>query len=315
MDTLSTLLADIRIRDARFVRACFDLGGQLDVLEAGQPCFHMVTKGRLWLRPAEEQPPIALQAGDVAFYPQGHAHALCGQALPRAGLAQTLQQHLAPAAAGPTSILHLPVVGTRAAPAEGVGRSISGCMHIDGVAQAWLLGALPPVVIVKWSERALPDWLQIGLAYLEQELERDQLARQAIINRLGDILFIQSLRSYVEEQPAGSWLMGLKDDMISKVLGAMHRDPARPWALQDLARAGCVSRSVLADRFKELIGQAPLGYLTRHRMHLAARRLRDTNLSVAEVAAMVGYSSAMAFSQAFKREFGCSPRAYRLQTD
>lgn len=322
MDTLSTLLADIRIRDARFVRARFDATGHLVVRETSQPCFHIVTTGRLWLHPGADLLPIAMQAGDVAFFPRGQAHALAGQPLPPAQGEVEMQSGLAPSGV-PGHVLDLPATNRPGMPPQGVGRSISGCMLIDGVADAWLWGALPPYLLVRWGDRALPTWLQIGLAYLEQELDRDQLARQAIINRLGDILFIQSIRSYLEgsgtgkhepdDQAAAGWLVALKDSMVSKVIGAMHREPARGWTLSDLARTGCVSRSVLAERFGELIGQPPLAYLTRHRMHLAARRLRQSSMSIADVARSVGYQSGAAFAQAFKREFACSPSAYRSQ--
>jgi AraC-like DNA-binding protein len=342
MDTLSTLLADVRIRDARFVRARFDAGGQLSVdLSAGQaqpgrqahaPIFHIVTNGRLWLRPQRDAAAILMQAGDVAFFPRGQAHALCGQPVPPARGAQAIQPYLAQAGAGPSEELQLPLDdkghGTRHAArplTPGVGRAISGSMHIDGVTDAWLWGALPPYLLVRWSERALPHWLQIGLAYLEQELARDQLARQAIINRLGDILFIQALRSYLDkpgagepaqaDDPSSGWLIGLKDGMVSKVIGAMHKAPERAWTLQALASIACVSRSVLAERFAELVGQTPLAYLTRHRMHLAARRLRQSHISVAELAGSVGYQSAAAFTQAFKREFGCPPRTFKAQAE
>lgn len=323
MDTLSTLLADIRIRDARFVRTNIDLAGHLVVRGGKLPCFHMVTRGKLWLHPAPDTAPILLQAGDVAFFPRGQAHELSGQPVPPGRGEVTLQTYLASGEPAPGSVLSLPPDRAMPHRAGDAARSISGQMLIDGVADAWLWGALPPFLLVRWGERALPHWLQIGLAYLEQELARDQLARQAIINRLGDILFIQSLRSYLEDpgvrgdadpnKPLAGWLVALKDGMISKVIGAMHRDPARTWALQDLARIACVSRSVLAERFVELMGQPPLAYLTHHRMHLAARRLRQSSMSVAEVARSVGYSSAAAFAQAFKREFACSPSTFRVQ--
>lgn len=323
MDTLSTLLADIRIRDARFIRTRFGTAGHLVVRETSQPCFHMVTKGRLWLCPGPGLPPIAMQAGDVAFFPRGHAHSLAGQPVPPLTGEVDMQAGLAPSDARVAPMLDLPTIGRPGMPHEGVGRSISGCMLIDGVADAWLWGALPPYLLVRWGDRALPHWLQIGLAYLEQELARDQLARQAIINRLGDILFIQSIRAYLDGAAPGSngptdsvatgWLMALKDSMISKVIGAMHREPARGWTLTELARTGCVSRSVLAERFAELIGQPPLAYLTHHRMNLAARRLRQSSMSIADVARSVGYHSGAAFAQAFKREFACSPSHYRMQ--
>jgi AraC family transcriptional regulator, alkane utilization regulator len=311
MDSLSEVLADVRIRDALFVRTQLAGQGALRVGQAGQPCFHLVTAGQVWLYPAPGESPIALQAGDVAFLPQGGPHVLSAQpALAGAqGEAVDLLRHWREAdESGAATVSSGSSVG-------GVwsGRTISGCMHIEGVTEAWLCGGLPPWLTLQWGERGLPGWLVIGLAYLEQELGRQGLARQAVIDRLGDILFIQSLRTYLHgpiSAPPG-WLMGLKDGMVSRVLGAMHREPAHDWQLVELAKVGCVSRSVLAERFTQLLGMPPLAYLTRHRMQLAARRLQRSGGSVAEVALSVGYQSSAAFAQAFKREFACSPREWR----
>ncbi|HIV70673.1 MAG TPA: AraC family transcriptional regulator [Candidatus Aquabacterium excrementipullorum] len=308
---MSEVLADVRIRDAMFVRT--QLGGQgaLRVGQAGQPCFHLVTAGRVWLHPAPAEPAVALQTGDVAFFPQGGPHVLSAQpvlAAPSPDAADLLQHWREAAGAGASTV-------SSGGAAGGVwsGRTLSGRMHIEGVAEAWLWGGLPPWLTLQWEGRGLPGWLVIGLAYLEQELGRESLARQAVIDRLGDILFIQSLRTYLHGPGAlpPGWLMGLKDGMVSRVLGAMHREPARAWQLAELAKVGCVSRSVLAERFTQLLGMPPLAYLTSLRMQLAGRRLRQSGAPVAEVARSVGYQSSAAFAQAFKRAFGCSPREHR----
>lgn len=312
MDSLSEVLADVRIRDALFVRT--QLGGQgaLRVGQIRQPCFHLVTAGRVWLHPAPGEPAVALQAGDVAFLPQGGPHVLSAQPVLTVGSADAadLLRHWREAAqqSGAAMVSSGVVPGV-----AWTGRTISGCMHIEGVTEAWLWGGLPPWLTLQWGGRGLPDWLVIGLAYLEQELSREGLARQALVDRLGDIFFIQSLRTYLHGPVAAppGWLMGLKDGMVSRVLGAMHREPARAWQLAELASVGCVSRSVLAERFTQLLGMPPLAYLTSHRMQLAGRRLRQSGASVAEVATSVGYQSSAAFAQAFKREFGCSPREHR----
>ncbi|RZL09456.1 MAG: AraC family transcriptional regulator [Rubrivivax sp.] len=324
MDTLSELLADVRIRNAVFARTRMGARGQLEVREAAMPCFHLVTQGRVWLHPGDGSPAVPMTAGDMAFFPRGQAHRLSGQDQAEAQCSVDLSEWLTRPDGERAQILRVAGSHDTALGTEDIGRTVSGTLQISGVADAWLWGALPPHLLVQWGERALPTWLRIGLAYLDQELSREGLARQAVIDRLGDILFIQSLRSYLEvagsralgphvtgPAPTAGWLAALKDGMVSRVLGAMHRDPARPWQLADLAREGCVSRSVLAERFADQVGQPPLTYLTRHRMQLAARRLRRSAASVTEVAASVGYRSGAAFAQAFRREFGCSPGEFR----
>lgn len=313
IDALSELLSDVRIRDAVFVQTRLGGQGSLQVDDARQPCFHLVTQGRVWLHPPDGGAPMPLHAGDVAFVPRGQPHRLSAAPLPRLPSGRGVDL-LARWRASPGEGVPQPPVQALE-PADAVqGATLSGCMQIEGVTSAWLWGGLPPWLALQWGASGMPQWLVIGLAYLDQELSREGLARQAMIDRLGDILFIQSLRSYLKgdagQAPPG-WLLGLKDAMVSRVLGAIHRHPARSWPLSELAREGCVSRSVLAERFTRLLGVPPHGYLTQHRMQLAARRLARSEGTVGEVARSVGYRSSAAFAQAFKRTFGCSPREWR----
>ncbi len=304
---MSELLADVRIRDVTVVRTRLGAQGVLRAGPVNQPCFHLVTEGRVWLHRGEQGEPLALKVGDVAFFPQGEPHALSAQKqIASSGGVDLLKQW---AQSSTATVDALSISSGQAC----VARTLSGRMRIEGVSPAWLCGGLPPCLSLQWGTQALPTWLSMGLAYLDNELRSENLARQAVIDRLGDILFIQSLRVYLDgpmQAPAG-WLMGLKDGMVSRVLGAIHREPERPWQLAELARVGCVSRSVLAARFTQLLGMPPQAYLTQHRMHLAARRLQESALPVVEVARAVGYQSAAAFAQAFKRALGCSPSDYR----
>lgn len=309
MDPLSELLADVRVRDVTFVSTRLGPQGALRVGMANQPCFHLITEGRVWLHRDEQAVPLELKAGDIAFFPQGLPHALSTQKTRSPGEGIDLMAHWAQASTASVDAMS----GGVGSPC--VARSLSGRLRIEGVSPAWLCGGLPPCLTLQWGTQALPTWLSIGLAYLDNELRSAHLARQAVIDRMGDILFIQSLRVYLSgptQAPKG-WVMGLKDGMISRVLGAIHREPDRPWQLAELASVGCVSRSVLAARFTQLLGVPPQAYLTQHRMHLAARRLRESGASVVEVARSVGYQSAAAFAQAFKRELGHTPSAYRAQ--
>jgi len=91
----------------------------------------------------------------------------------------------------------------------------------------------------------------------------------------------------------------------------MHGDPARSWQLNELAKAVAMSRTTFAVHFRTVAGIAPLTYLAEWRMRLAQRALRDEETSVAALARSLGYGSESAFSNAFKRIVGRSPKAYR----
>lgn len=98
---------------------------------------------------------------------------------------------------------------------------------------------------------------------------------------------------------------------MGKALELIHERPAAPWTVATLASEVCVSRAAFARRFRELVGEAPVAYLTRWRLDLAADELQDPARKIAAVAEAVGYESQFAFSHAFKRQFGCSPSEYR----
>jgi AraC-like DNA-binding protein len=172
---------------------------------------------------------------------------------------------------------------------------------------------------------ALPDLIHVRGGSPEAETLRrltEQLLDEMISHRpgaafvmdhLAQLVFVQALRISLADTaalPAG-WLRGLADDRIAPALRQMHADPARPWRLEELAQAAALSRTAFAVRFRETVGVPPLAYLLTWRMSLAARALRRDDTPVAVLAREVGYGSESAFSNAFKRAMGTSPRNYR----
>jgi len=129
-------------------------------------------------------------------------------------------------------------------------------------------------------------------------------------------LFVETLRVYISDLPPEQtgWLAGARDPQIGKTLALMHRNPAHPWTIASLAQEAGVSRSVLAERFRHYLKQAPMAYLTHWRLQLGAQMLASTNYSVAQVAPEVGYESEAAFNRAFKRQFTVPPARFRSQS-
>jgi transcriptional regulator GlxA family with amidase domain len=136
---------------------------------------------------------------------------------------------------------------------------------------------------------------------------------QLVTNRVADILFIQTIRAYLASGTSTKlgWLRALSDQQIGAALSAMHAGIDQPWTVASLATAAGMSRSAFALRFKELVGESPLEYLTRWRMYRAGRLLRESDRKLIDVAKLVGYDSDVAFHKAFKRIQGYSPGAYR----
>jgi len=134
-----------------------------------------------------------------------------------------------------------------------------------------------------------------------------------VLTRLAELMFIEVLRRYLEDLPPGQagWLAGLRDEVVGRVLALLHNQPGRDWSLEELAKEVASSRSNVAKRFTELVGQPPMQYLTQWRMQVAANRLAQSGTKVAAVAAQVGYDSEAAFSRAFKKATGMAPGAWR----
>lgn len=126
-------------------------------------------------------------------------------------------------------------------------------------------------------------------------------------------MFVEIRREYMQRLPAsqGGWLSGLNDPHVGKALRLMHQDPVRDWTVDDLAREVAVSRSVLAQRFTELVGEAPMRYLAGWRMQVAKQMMRDGGGTIQDIATRVGDESEAAFSRAFKRATGSPPAAWR----
>lgn len=189
---------------------------------------------------------------------------------------------------------------------------IGGFVMLNETDAPLLTEALPPLVVIRGSNaRALPiRWL---LEQLIAESRTDDVGRSVMCNDLMRMMFVHALRAHLESdaRPAKGWLAGMADRRLRAALQRIHEDPARTWPLSELSRAAAMSRSAFAQHFKETTGLSPGDYAIRWRMRLAMKRLRSSNDAVSAIGASLGYLSDSAFSTAFKKIIGVSPRAYR----
>jgi AraC-like DNA-binding protein len=163
------------------------------------------------------------------------------------------------------------------------------------------------------EHRQEAEWWQASLRYLISEAAAPGAGNRAVVARLAESLFIEVLRwqlRYAAES-RGGWLAGVHDPQIGRVLRLLHALPDRPWTVDELASEAAMSRSALAKRFVELVGQSPIQYLAGWRMHLAKNLLRESTLGIGEIAGRVGYESEAAFNRAFRRLVGSPPATWR----
>jgi AraC-like DNA-binding protein len=190
---------------------------------------------------------------------------------------------------------------------------VCGGMRFENGATDPLLAILPPLIHVKQTARPAL-WLQATVAQILEELDSDRPGAQAVVTRLTDILVIQTVRTFFEENAdrvRSGWLAAVRDKHIGRALALLHAEPERRWTISSLADRVAASRSVFAAKFSQLVGEPPLHYLTRLRLNSAAVRLRSTEERLKTIAAAAGYDSVAAFAKAFKRHMGTTPGQYR----
>ena len=174
-----------------------------------------------------------------------------------------------------------------------------------------LLATLPRTLRV--STREGGGWLESLARLAVAESEGGRPGGESVLARASELMFVEVVRRYLTSLPPEQtgWLAGVRDPFVGRALAVLHDRPAEPWTVESLAKESALSRSALAERFTHLVGEAPMQYLTRWRMQLAATLLRSRNVSVFEAAMEVGYASEAAFSRAFKKVVGLPPAAWR----
>jgi AraC-like DNA-binding protein len=191
---------------------------------------------------------------------------------------------------------------------------VGGSFTFGQRARELLLDAVPPVIHVPAHAEGAA-MLPHLLTRIDQEARTAALASNVVTEHLAVVLLIDVVRYHLTQQPHRTgWLQGLRDPVVSAALRAIHANPSRRWTVRLLADAALVSRSTLAARFKAIVGQGPLEYLTRWRIELGAHQLTQTNQTIAYIADAVGYGSEAAFALAFKRELGVAPGSFRRES-
>lgn len=264
--------------------------------------YHLVAEGEAVVQ-FEGGPEIPLQAGDVVIIPHGDAHTVSNGSPSKlidsaAALGKALGGDLRPMQLG----------GGGAATTF-----VCGYFGCERHADALFLAGLPQIIKINMRGDATGQWLESSIRYLVTEADRMRAGQKVLLSKMAEALFIQTLRIYTERLPPEQtgWLAGAREPIVGGCLALMHQQPYRRWRLAELATKVASSRSVLAERFADLMGEGPLTYLARWRLQLAARLLQTTRKTMLQVASEVGYESEAAFSRAFKREFEVPPAKYR----
>jgi AraC-like DNA-binding protein len=265
--------------------------------------YHLVTAGSCWGGLLGE-PAVRLEAGDFIAFPQGDAHAVSSAPGMRGGPSSE-----AVLGQGP---LKLPISISIGGGGSDRAELICGFLGCDARPFNPLLSALPRVIHVRGTG-ASDSVLHRLMCLAVTESASPTAGSDCFLARLSELLFVEVVRRHVATLPPENvgWFAALHDEAIGRALQKLHDRPAHPWTLEELARETAVSRSLLADRFAELVGVPPMQYLAKWRIQVAASMLRTSKASLGEIAERVGYGSEASLSRAFKRWVGTAPALYR----
>lgn len=304
MDLLSDILDSMALQGQFYFRTCFNNPWSIGVPDyASAIRFHFAVQGECYVRAGEDDP-ILLRQGDLVLVPAGAAHSLSDKPERKPVSLETIMQDTGYAGTGTF------IVG------EGCERAATQlmCGHLTFAegSRHPLLRSLPKLLHLSAGMRSASFWLDEALRLMARQMADEQPGSLAVIRRMSEIIFIETVRACSAQSEQLSGLMeALADPKISRAIQAMHRDVAMQWTVETLAGEAAMSRSRFAARFQELVGCGPLTYLAEWRLQRACALLREGRISVQEVASRIGYQSPAAFTRAFANMFGETPSAFR----
>ena len=297
MDPLSDVLSFLRPRS--HLAAALDLGRRWSIGFPSQgsaiKCNALIS-GECWVT-VDGDEAVRARAGDVFLLPSGRPFQIADDPSRSAVRAEDV---IPPNRVGPICTL------------DGGGTAFLVSIRFELAADgaALLTDLLPPVALIRGDTDAARH-LRYFVNLMVEELRADQAGSALAVEHLSHLILMQSLRlCQAERLGRAGWLFAMADERIGAALTAIHGDPSQKWTLDGLAGVSCLSRSVFARRFKQAVGHTPMDYLARWRMLQAGDRLTNSNASLLDIAVSLGYDSGSAFSTAFKKIMGCSPRAY-----
>ena len=267
--------------------------------------YHLVIEGRAAVR-LEDNESLTLGPGDVVIFPHGDPHLLSSGGE---------SEHAPETPAILKKVLTRELSALHAGGGGNTTRFVCGYMSCDPHLSRPILEGLPRLFKVNVRTDRSGQWLENSILHLVEEAVSGRVGSEAMLAKLSEALFVDTLRRYVMSLPEREtgWLAGTRDSTVGKCLGLMHSRVDHPWTIAKLASEVGMSRSALSERFSRYLSEAPMTYLTRWRLQLASRYLTRTSKGVADIAADVGYESEAAFNRAFKRSFGVPPARFRRE--
>ncbi len=309
MDALADVLKTIRLHSSTYFCSDFSPPWGMAVERGDDGLFHVVVDGECWLKVLGTDDSIHLKAGDIVAFPSGGAHSISdvkdGPTQPSAALVDKIMSGKNPfdAALQPAAAFD------NTSPATTL---LCGAFCYDTTVKHPFIRDLPCFIHIKAAEHNDLNWLNALTTTLAIEAKTPSPGSSVIVDRLSEVLFVQLMRSFIENRPgAHDYLAALNDPQIGKSLNVIHDEKAAYWSVERLGEHVGMSRTAFTEKFSNLVGLSPKTYLTNWRMQKAKEQLQGSDLSMIAVAEQAGYSSEAAFSKAFKQFFEVTPGKVR----
>ncbi|WP_126599754.1 AraC family transcriptional regulator [Dictyobacter aurantiacus] len=301
MDVLTDVLNALELKGRITARNALVPPWRYNFAASQDMIFHLLSSGGGYLFIEGDPRPLRIEGGGVLLFPFGNAHSICD--IPTSPLTNIVQ--VAYSAQGEY----------RATPdidEEAKMIVLCGAFRLERPGAFPLLHSLPKVIHIPAEQGNMAPGFSEIVRLIMRETAGPRLGTEVMLRRLTELLFIHIIRIWVEQQTGVSkrWLAALRDQPISAALGLIHQAPEHGWTVEELAAAVALSRPVFSARFTHLVGEPPIKYLTRWRMHKAIGLLKN-DVEVEKIAELLGYESGVAFRKAFKREIGMPPARYR----
>lgn len=304
-DVVSDLLDSVRVRSTVYCRSDMRAPWGFGVQAHGNPSFHVVTDGDCWLEVDGDASPLHLRSGDLVLLPAGPTHRVRDEL---SSATEWLDEILA----------GRPLDGNGRLRYGGTGRRseiVCGGFVLEGELANPILRALPPIVHVRSMGSSPAPWVAATLELVAAVTASEAPGAEAVLRRLADTMLTQALRIALADLASTDPVRAitLRDPQIATAVHLIHEHPEQGWTVERLASEVAYSRSAFAARFRELVGESPISYVTQTRLAIAATLLERPDLTLTEVARRTGYAGESSFSRAFKRAYGLSPGAYRTR--
>jgi len=300
MDVVSDILQKIKLSSAIYFKSNFSAPWGMKIPKGPYAQFHMVTKGSCILNSGREQ--WNLEEGDIVIFPFGLAHGIADNDTSE----QTNGMEVVQSILNGNSLFAGTAFSTTL---------VCGHFEFDRDFEHSFIQELPEIIHLKGADQDQLPWLKGIVQLIIEETKITNEGSHIITNKLGEVLFVHSLRAYLlQNKNEKGFIAALQDERIGKALSAIHNNPDKAWELKALAQLCGMSRTSFSMQFKALMGATPLSYLRNWRVLQAKELLRESQKSVGEIAENVGYRSEAAFNRVFKKQVSQTPLKYRQAT-